>query len=202
MTRSRFVSLTVLGALIAAATGLLPTTTTAMAAGAPPTVSAGADQVVTVADRVFLDGQVSDDGVPEASRLAITWSVVSGPGAVTIGRQDEAHTSATFSATGTYVLRLRVSDGDASATDDLSITVRQAADTVIRVPADYPTIQSALDAAPARALVLVAPGTYRESLVVPRTVTLASTYYTSGDRTAVDNTVIASSAATTDTVLV
>ena len=176
--------------------------TTADAAGAAPTVNAGADQVISRADRAFLDGQVTDDGLPEASRLAVTWSVVSGPGPVTIAAPAEAHTSATFGATGSYVLRLHVSDGDATATDELTVTVREAAETVVRVPGDYSTIQAALNAAPTRALVLVAPGTYRENIVVPRTLTLASTYYTTGDQSAVDSTVIAGASATTDSVLV
>jgi len=165
-------------------------------------VYAGADQVITVVDRAFLDGGVTDDGLPEASRLAIAWSVVSGPGAVTIAARDEAHTSATFGSTGSYVLRLGVSDGGTTVTDELTVTVRQAAETVIHVPGDYPTIQSALDAAPARALVLVAPGTYHENIVVPRTLTLASSYYTTGDESAVDSTVIAAASASADAVLV
>ena len=61
--------------------GAVPTiTTVAAAAGAAPSVNAGADQVITLADRAFLDGRVTDDGLPEASRLAVSWSVVSGPG--------------------------------------------------------------------------------------------------------------------------
>ena len=99
------------------------------------------------------------------------------------------------------MLRLRVDDGDATATDEVAVTVRQTAETVVRVPTDYATIQAALNAAPARALVLVAPGTYREN-IVPRTLTLASTYYTTGDQSAVAGTVIAGASATTDTVLV
>ena len=95
-----------------------------------------------------------------------------------------------------------VDDGDATATDEVAVTVRQTAETVVRVPTDYATIQAALNAAPARALVLVAPGTYRENIVVPRTLTLASTYYTTGDQSAVAGTVIAGASATTDTVLV
>ena len=82
------------------------------------------------------------------------------------------------------------------------MTVREAAETVVRVPGDYSTIQAALNAAPTRALVLVAPGTYRENIVVPRTLTLASTYYTTGAQSAVDSTVIAGASATTDSVLV
>jgi len=179
-----------------------PLVPAASAAGAAAPVNVGADEVITVADRAFLNGQVSDDGLPAPSELLMRWSVLSGPGTVTVARRDEAHTSATFGSAGTYVLRLAVSDGDATATDDLAITVRDHAENVLRVPADYPTIQSALDAAPLYALVLVAPGTYREDLFVPRTLTLASTYYTTGDPSLVDRTVIASPATATDTILV
>ena len=203
MVRSRLLRRTALVGLTCVCIGAVPTlTTVAVAAGAAPSVKAGADQVITLADRAFLDGQVTDDGLPEASRLAVTWSVVSGPGPVAIASTAEAHTSATFGATGSYVLRLRVDDGDATATDEVTVTVRQTAETVVRVPTDYATIQAALNAAPARALVLVAPGTYRENIVVPRTLTLASTYYTTGDQSAVAGTVIAGASATTDSVLV
>src|SRR6266496_5921213 len=139
-------ALGVVGLMVAAlASPLVPA---ASAAGAAPTVNVGADEVITVADRAFLNGQVSDDGLPAPSELLMRWSVLSGPGTVTVARRDEAHTSATFGSAGTYVLRLAVSDGDATATDDLAITVRDHAENVLRVPADYPTIQSALDAAP------------------------------------------------------
>ena len=172
------------------------------ATGAVPTVNAGADQILTVADRAFLSGVVSDDGSPEPSRLVIDWSVVSGPGTVAIARSDEAHTSATFSAAGSYVLRLAVSDGTGTATDQVTITVREAATSMLRVPADFPTIQAALNAAPLHGLVLVSPGTYRENVVIPRTLTLASTYYTTGNPSLVDSTVISGPASGTDTVFV
>jgi len=192
-------------AALALATGVVATATwltATPALGAPPTVNAGADQVVTVADRAFLEGAVSDDGTPDPSRLVVTWSVVSGPGTVSIARRDEAYTSATFGAPGSYVLRLTVSDGTGTATDDIALTVSAAATSVLRVPADHPTIQSALDAAPAYGLVLVSPGTYREHVVVPRTLTLASTYYTTGDPALIDSTVISGPVSSNDTVFV
>ena len=193
-----------------AATGLVCTlvagTVVILGAGAAsaaiPTVNAGADQTITVADRAFLSGVVSDDGTPEPSRLQIDWSAVSGPGTVTIARRDEAHTSATFSTAGSYVLQLAVGDGTGTAFDQITITVRETAAYVIRVPADFPTIQAALNAAPLHALVLVSPGTYRENVIVPRTLTLASTYYTTGNRSLVDSTIISGPATGTDTVFV
>jgi hypothetical protein len=144
MVRPTLARRTATTGLAAVLLGVAPmAVTTADAAGAAPTVNAGADQVITRADRAFLDGQVTDDGLPEASRLVVTWSVVSGPGPVTIAAPAEAHTSATFGATGSYLLRLHVSDGAATATDELTVTVREAAETVVRVPGDYSTIHDA-----------------------------------------------------------
>jgi hypothetical protein len=170
--------------------------------GALPTVSAGDDQLVTLGDTAFLRGRVSDDGLPDPSALDVSWSVVSGPGQVTFGGDGEAHTSADFSATGDYVLRLSVSDGGGFASDTLTVSVQDAATTTIRVPQDHPTIQAALDAAPADALVLVSPGTYNENIYLPHTVTLASTYYTTGDPARVEQTIISAVDSETETVLV
>jgi len=43
---------------------------------------------------------------------------------------------------------------------------------LIQVPQDFPTIQAAIDAAPERAKILIAPGTYQESLVIHKSVHL------------------------------
>jgi hypothetical protein len=174
----------------------------AAASGAPPTVTVGTDQTLNLGDTAFLRGQVSDDGLPDPSQLTGSWSKVSGPGTVSFGRTDEFHTYADFGATGTYVLRLTVSDGGGSASDELSVTVRSGPTTTVRVPADYATIQAALNAAPANALVLVSPGTYHEHVAVPRTLTLASTYYTTGDRSKIEQTVISGSTADLENVTV
>lgn len=174
----------------------------AAATGTPPTVTVGTDQTLNLGDTAFLRGRVSDDGLPDPSQLTGSWSKVSGPGTVSFGRTDEFHTYADFGATGTYVLRLSVSDGGGTASDDLSVTVRSAPTTTLRVPADYSTIQAALNAAPAHALVLVSPGTYRETLTVPRTLTLASTFYTTGDRSMIDQTVISGASVDLESVVV
>ncbi len=62
------------------------------------------------------------------------------------------------------------------------------------VPADYPTVQAALDAAGSGDLVLVAPGTWRENLKIRRAVTLASWFHISGDAAAIAATVLDGSA--------
>jgi len=65
---------------------------------------------------------VNDDGLP-SNQVASTWTVVSGPGAVTIAAATSLATTATFATTGTYVLRLSASDGALSASDDLTVHV-------------------------------------------------------------------------------
>src|SRR3954468_16814488 len=53
-----------------------------------------------------------------------------------------------------------------------SAAVSASAD--LRVPQDYSTIQAAIDAAPQDATVVVAPGNYRENLLIHRSITLRS----------------------------
>ena len=61
----------------------------------------------------------------------------------------------------------------------------------LRVPADYPTIQAALDAAPDGSTIIVAPGVYAESLTLTdRTVILASEHLLTGRPELIDQTII------------
>jgi hypothetical protein len=87
-------------------------------------VSAGPDLAVTLPATAALDGTVSDDGLPSPpGTLTTTWSKVSGPGTVTFGNAAAVDTTASFSAPGTYVLRLTASDGELSTNDDATVTV-------------------------------------------------------------------------------
>jgi hypothetical protein len=87
-----------------------------------PSVNAGPDQTVTLPAIAALDGTVSDDGQPNPTPSA-TWSVVSGPGTVTFDDAGAVDTVASFSAAGTYVLRLAADDGALSASDEVTIVV-------------------------------------------------------------------------------
>ncbi|MEW6127269.1 MAG: PKD domain-containing protein, partial [Acidobacteriota bacterium] len=90
----------------------------------PPTVNAGADQTITLPTAsVNLSGIASDEGLPPGSALTTLWSKVSGAGDVSFADANALSTSATFSAAGTYTLRLTVSDGDLVGTDELTVTV-------------------------------------------------------------------------------
>lgn len=100
-----------------------------------PVVNAGADQTITLPASASLNGSASDDGQPGA--LTTTWSRVSGPGTVTFGNPSAVSTTASFSAAGTYVLRLSASDGALSSTDDVTITVNAASGTATGLTGRY-----------------------------------------------------------------
>ncbi len=89
-----------------------------------PVVNAGTDQTITLPAGASLDGTVSDDGLPEPpGAVSTTWSQVSGPGTVTFANASAVDTTATFSAAGTYVLRLTADDSLLSTSDEVTITV-------------------------------------------------------------------------------
>jgi hypothetical protein len=90
----------------------------------PPVVNAGPDLTVTLPGTASLAGTATDDGLPNPpATLTTTWSVVSGVGTVTFGNPAALATSATFSAAGSYTLRLTASDGALSTADDIVVTV-------------------------------------------------------------------------------
>jgi lysophospholipase L1-like esterase len=91
-------------------------------ANQPPTVNAGPDQSIALGATANLDGTVGDDGLP-TNILTSAWSKFSGPGTVTFGNSNAVDTTASFSATGEYVLRLTANDSQFSASDDLMVTV-------------------------------------------------------------------------------
>ena len=83
-----------------------------------PTVNAGLDQMITLPANATVSGAVSDDGLPDPPGAFTTaWGKVSGPGTVTFGDASAPSTSASFSASGTYVLRLTADDGAESFCD-------------------------------------------------------------------------------------
>ncbi len=92
-----------------------------------PTANAGPDVNVQMPDAATLSGSVADDGHPSPpGTLTAAWSTVSGPGTVTFANAGAASTTATFSAPGTYVLRLTAHDTLLSASDDTTVKVAEA----------------------------------------------------------------------------
>lgn len=88
-----------------------------------PTVSAGNNQTIAFGEVAQLEGTRADDGLPAGSTLSSAWSKVSGPGTVTFGNAAQPATTASFSAAGTYVLRLTATDGTLSTSADVAIAV-------------------------------------------------------------------------------
>jgi RHS repeat-associated protein len=86
----------------------------------PPVVSAGPDVVLAnVAATANLNGSVTDDNKPFGPPT-ILWTVVDGPGTANFANVSAAATTATFSAPGTYLLKLTASDGYVIPVADLT----------------------------------------------------------------------------------
>lgn len=81
----------------------------------------------------FLSGSVTDDGLPAGGALTSTWSKVNGPGTVAFANPNAPVTTANFSQSGVYVLRLSASDSALSASSDVAINV----------PANHPPVVNA-----------------------------------------------------------
>jgi len=92
-----------------------------------PTVGAGADQTITLPATASLDGTVADDGLPDSGTRTSTWSQVSGPGTATFADASAVDTTVSFSADGSYLLRLSATDGELAAQDEVTVTVNPAA---------------------------------------------------------------------------
>ena len=97
----------------------------------PPSVDAGADQLVTLPNSGVLSGFVSDDGKPNASPT-ISWSKVKGPGTPTFTSPNAASTSVSFDLPGTYVLRLTAFDGALTSADDVTVNVNPSLGDLVR----------------------------------------------------------------------
>ncbi len=70
-----------------------------------------------------LDATISDDALPLPITLTSQWSKWAGPGNVTFGNASFVDTTAAFSASGLYTLRLTVSDGLITTYDDTTANV-------------------------------------------------------------------------------
>ncbi|HMU32784.1 MAG TPA: peptidoglycan DD-metalloendopeptidase family protein [Pyrinomonadaceae bacterium] len=90
----------------------------------PPLVDAGTDQAITLPASATLNGTATDDGLPNPpATLTTNWTKVSGPGTVTFGNANALSTTADFSTSGTYVLRLTGDDSVLNASDDMTVIV-------------------------------------------------------------------------------
>ena len=110
----------------ATSTATFTPTATSTTTNTAPTVYAGTDQSITLPALASLDGNVSDDGLPDPpGALSTTWSQVSGPGYSDICQPNSVDTTASFSLAGTYQLRLTADDGELTAYDEVAISVNE-----------------------------------------------------------------------------
>jgi hypothetical protein len=101
---------------------------------AAPVVDAGPSQTITLPADAVLDGTVTDDGLPNPPGAVTTnWTQLSGPAALNFLNSSQVDTRATFTAAGTYVLRLTASDGALSSSDTVQVTVQPAPVTAVTV---------------------------------------------------------------------
>ena len=92
-----------------------------------PRVAAGGTQTITLPGSASLDGTVTDDGLPNPpGTVTTTWIQISGPGTVAFTDGSTVDTTASFSADGTYVLRLTANDGEFVVDDEVTLIVNPA----------------------------------------------------------------------------
>ncbi len=89
-----------------------------------PLANAGPDRIVATNAVANLDGSASSDPDSAPSPLTYRWTQVSGT-PVKIASGDQAQASFLPTLPGTYVFQLQVSDGAATATDQITITARR-----------------------------------------------------------------------------
>ncbi|OHA30762.1 MAG: hypothetical protein A3B11_02110 [Candidatus Taylorbacteria bacterium RIFCSPLOWO2_01_FULL_44_26] len=88
-----------------------------------PVIAPISNQTITLPSTASLTTTATDDGLPTGSTLSYQWTKQSGPGTVTFSSPTSPNTTALFSQSGTYILRLSVSDSLLTATKDVTITV-------------------------------------------------------------------------------
>jgi hypothetical protein len=98
-------------------------TLTPSAPGVNTAPNVGARAEVTRAAILQLHGSVQDDITP-SENLTVRWTRVSGPGSVEFADPSTVNTTATFTVPGTYVLRLTVSDGQYTVSDEVTVVVQ------------------------------------------------------------------------------
>ncbi|GHC05047.1 hypothetical protein GCM10007047_22470 [Cerasicoccus arenae] len=129
-------------ALDAANNIAMDTITVTLSTNLIPQVNAGADDeaaLVAGTAEVLLEGIVSDDGLPLDGELTMQWTVISGPDVVTFADASQAETTASFAATGSYVLRLTADDSEETNFDEVTIVIHPEG-TPIGIK--YPTVNA------------------------------------------------------------
>jgi hypothetical protein len=90
-----------------------------------PEVSAGNDREILLRDTEELVGSLLDSGLGDPSRgeIKLMWELVDGPGTVTFQHDKALRTQATFSKSGSYLLRLTADNGSLEASNEMVVSV-------------------------------------------------------------------------------
>jgi len=106
---------------------------------------------------------------------------------------NEQNTTWIFDFPRTYTVKLTIDYGFMTSTEIKVDYISASLDptTVLNVPSQYSTIQSAIDAADNGDYIIVADGVYYENLqIIGKEITLASHYFIDGDTLHIDDTII------------
>lgn len=103
--------------------------TLVLPANQSPVVNAGEDRTITLPDNVIsLSATATDDGLPLSSSLTYLWDIQSAPSGASVlfSTATSLSTTVTFSNSvpGIYILRFTATDGSASTTDTLTISLQ------------------------------------------------------------------------------
>ena len=98
-----------------------------------PVVPVVVTSVEAGGDRLIASGGAAAITSNVVNATSQVWSKVSGPGDVTFEDSSAASTTATFSATGVYVLGISASSATATASDTLTVRVVESADITIAI---------------------------------------------------------------------
>ena len=140
----------------------------------PPTVKIGRYvSEVNLGDTVSFIYEGID---PNDDPLRYTWELFFRPSTsnAVLANGDTDNPVLTVDSPGCYTVRLTANDGKVdSIPDSVHVcTMQGTADGRKNVPADYPTIQSAIDAASPGDEITVAKGIYKENIVIDKSVKL------------------------------
>jgi len=141
----------------------------------PPT--ANADEAVSqfsVGDTVTLFGIGSDD--PDGDPLTYRWEILSRPSGsgASLSDVNSPEPMLMLDMSGSYAIQLVVNDGKADSPPDVVYvsTMHQAQDGKRNVPGEYPTIQTAIDAANPGDDIIVQKGIYKENIIIDKNINL------------------------------